>query len=197
MSCHIYFLKSHFICLFYKYFRRLRTVPLLRTEQCADRQTDTRPCLKLVCVWGDRAAVRVCGDTPVLTAPPPPVHLQAEKDSASADPYLCLADFVAPLHTGVRDHLGLFAVACFGVEELSRAYEEQCDDYSSIMVKALGDRLAEVGQQRPEAGARGRERAVPGARRPGGAARAGRGSSDCPVIRLRAKDRWAVVGGHS
>lgn len=69
---------------------------------------------------------------------------QAEKDSASADPYLCLADFVAPLHTGVRDHLGLFAVACFGVEELSRAYEEQCDDYSSIMVKALGDRLAEA-----------------------------------------------------
>nr|KAF6395490.1 5-methyltetrahydrofolate-homocysteine methyltransferase [Rousettus aegyptiacus] len=69
---------------------------------------------------------------------------QAEKDPASTDPYLCLADFVAPLHTGVRDHLGLFAVACFGVEELSQAYEEQCDDYSSIMVKALGDRLAEA-----------------------------------------------------
>ncbi|XP_068403651.1 methionine synthase isoform X3 [Eschrichtius robustus] len=69
---------------------------------------------------------------------------QAEKDSASADPYLCLSDFIAPLHSGIPDYLGLFAVACFGVEELSKAYEEECDDYSSIMVKALGDRLAEA-----------------------------------------------------
>lgn len=91
-----------------------------------------------------------------LMAPPPPLHLQAEKDSASTDPYFCLADFVAPLHSGVRDYLGLFAVACFGVEDLSRAYEEQCDDYSSIMVKALGDRLAEVRgcALRPEPGGR-------------------------------------------
>ncbi|XP_040320879.1 methionine synthase isoform X4 [Herpailurus yagouaroundi] len=69
---------------------------------------------------------------------------QAEKDAASTDPYYCLSDFIAPLHSGVRDYLGLFAVACFGVEELSRAYERDCDDYSSIMVKALGDRLAEA-----------------------------------------------------
>ncbi|KAK2501751.1 hypothetical protein MC885_001713 [Smutsia gigantea] len=69
---------------------------------------------------------------------------QAEKDSACTDPHHCLSDFIAPLHSGVRDYLGLFAVACFGVEELSRAYEEECDDYSSIMVKALGDRLAEA-----------------------------------------------------
>uniref|UniRef100_A0A9L0JGM0 Methionine synthase n=1 Tax=Equus asinus TaxID=9793 RepID=A0A9L0JGM0_EQUAS len=69
---------------------------------------------------------------------------QAEKDSASTDPYHCLSDFIAPLHLGIRDYLGLFAVACFGVEELSKTYEEECDDYSSIMVKALGDRLAEA-----------------------------------------------------
>ncbi|XP_022354968.1 methionine synthase isoform X4 [Enhydra lutris kenyoni] len=69
---------------------------------------------------------------------------QAEKDSTSTDAYHCLSDFIAPLHSGVRDYLGLFAVACFGVEELSRAYEQECDDYSSIMVKALGDRLAEA-----------------------------------------------------
>ncbi|XP_029787516.1 methionine synthase isoform X1 [Suricata suricatta] len=69
---------------------------------------------------------------------------QAEKDAASVDPYYCLSDFIAPLHSGVRDYLGLFAVACFGVEELSGAYEQECDDYSSIMVKALGDRLAEA-----------------------------------------------------
>lgn len=41
----------------------------------------------------------------------------------------------------------MFAVACFGVEELSGAYEQECDDYSSIMVKALGDRLAEVARE--------------------------------------------------
>ncbi|XP_044532254.1 methionine synthase [Gracilinanus agilis] len=69
---------------------------------------------------------------------------QAEKDSASTDPYYCLSDFIAPLESGVRDYLGLFAVACFGVDELSKAYEEQCDVYSSIMAKALGDRLAEA-----------------------------------------------------
>lgn len=72
---------------------------------------------------------------------------KAEKDSASTDPYHCLSDFIAPLHSGIRDYLGLFAVACFGVEELSKTYEGECDDYSSIMVKALGDRLAEVEQQ--------------------------------------------------
>lgn len=69
---------------------------------------------------------------------------QAEKDSASSDPYLCLSDFVAPLQSGVRDYVGLFAVAVFGAEERSRDFERQGDDYSSIMVKALADRLAEA-----------------------------------------------------
>ncbi|XP_028826307.1 methionine synthase isoform X1 [Denticeps clupeoides] len=69
---------------------------------------------------------------------------QAEKDSASSDPYLCLSDFVAPKDSGVPDYVGLFAVACFGAEELSRQFESQGDDYNSIMVKALADRLAEA-----------------------------------------------------
>ncbi|XP_048026464.1 methionine synthase isoform X2 [Megalobrama amblycephala] len=69
---------------------------------------------------------------------------QAEKDSASSDPYLCLSDFVAPRGSGVQDYIGLFAVSVFGAEELSRAFEQQGDDYSSIMVKALADRLAEA-----------------------------------------------------
>lgn len=70
---------------------------------------------------------------------------QAEKDSSSgSDPYLCLSDFVAPLSSGVPDHLGLFAVGVFGAESLSRQFEEQGDDYNSIMVKALADRLAEA-----------------------------------------------------
>ncbi|KAG9346044.1 hypothetical protein JZ751_007860 [Albula glossodonta] len=69
---------------------------------------------------------------------------QAEKDSSSSDPYLCLSDFVAPWESGIPDYIGMFAVACFGAEELSREFETQGDDYNSIMVKALADRLAEA-----------------------------------------------------
>uniref|UniRef100_A0A8C6V9Z7 Methionine synthase n=1 Tax=Naja naja TaxID=35670 RepID=A0A8C6V9Z7_NAJNA len=69
---------------------------------------------------------------------------QVEKDSGSTDPYYCLSDFISPLESGVSDYLGLFAVACFGVDELCKEYEKQSDDYSIIMVKALADRLAEA-----------------------------------------------------
>uniref|UniRef100_A0A674BZ74 Methionine synthase n=1 Tax=Salmo trutta TaxID=8032 RepID=A0A674BZ74_SALTR len=69
---------------------------------------------------------------------------QAEKDSASSDPYYCLSDFVAPRASGVSDYMGMFAVAVFGAEELSKQFETQGDDYNSIMVKALADRLAEA-----------------------------------------------------
>ena len=55
-------------------------------------------------------------------------------------PNRCLADFVAP----DGDHLGGFAVAIHGAEELSSRYQDRGDDYQSIMVKALADRLAEA-----------------------------------------------------
>jgi 5-methyltetrahydrofolate--homocysteine methyltransferase len=55
-------------------------------------------------------------------------------------PNRCLADFVAP----AGDHLGGFAVAIHGAEELSCRYADRGDDYQSIMVKALADRLAEA-----------------------------------------------------
>ena len=45
---------------------------------------------------------------------------------------------------GVRDYVGLLAVAVVVAEELSRDFERQADDYRSIMVKDLADRLAEV-----------------------------------------------------
>lgn len=72
------------------------------------------------------------------------VVLQVEKESSSSEPYLCLSDFVAPLHSNVADYIGVFAVGVFGAEELSQQFQDQGDDYSSIMVKALADRLAEV-----------------------------------------------------
>jgi 5-methyltetrahydrofolate--homocysteine methyltransferase len=58
---------------------------------------------------------------------------------------LCLSDFVAPKHTALNDYVGLFVVtAGIGAEELAQAFEQEFDDYNSIMVKALADRLAEA-----------------------------------------------------
>ena len=60
-------------------------------------------------------------------------------------PNLCLADFIAPKSTGVPDYIGAFAVtAGIGIDERVAAYEKNHDDYNSIMLKALADRLAEA-----------------------------------------------------
>jgi 5-methyltetrahydrofolate--homocysteine methyltransferase len=61
----------------------------------------------------------------------------------------CLADFVAPKESGVKDYLGGFVVSAgFGVDQLAASLEEAHDDYGSIMAKALGDRLAEAFAER-------------------------------------------------
>jgi 5-methyltetrahydrofolate--homocysteine methyltransferase len=57
---------------------------------------------------------------------------------------LCLADFIAPATTGITDYIGAFAVVCHGVEAFASEFEQNNDDYQSIMVKALGDRFAEA-----------------------------------------------------
>lgn len=58
---------------------------------------------------------------------------------------LCLADFVAPKKSGLQDHMGAFVVTMGDkVEALALDYEKKGDDYNSIMVKALGDRMAEA-----------------------------------------------------
>ncbi|KAK2175405.1 B-12 dependent methionine synthase [Ridgeia piscesae] len=69
---------------------------------------------------------------------------QAEKDSSSDEPYYCLSDFIAPQKSGITDYIGMFAVSCHGVQALCEKFEKQFDDYSIIMAKALGDRLAEA-----------------------------------------------------
>jgi 5-methyltetrahydrofolate--homocysteine methyltransferase len=66
--------------------------------------------------------------------------LRQQTTKPAGRPNRCLADFVAP----AEDHLGGFAVAIHGAEELSGRYAGDGDDYSSIMVKALADRLAEA-----------------------------------------------------
>ena len=60
-------------------------------------------------------------------------------------PNFALADFVAPEDSGVEDYFGCFCVTTgFGTKELAEEFEAQNDDYNSIMIKALADRLAEA-----------------------------------------------------
>jgi 5-methyltetrahydrofolate--homocysteine methyltransferase len=60
-------------------------------------------------------------------------------------PNHCLADYVAPAESGVQDYLGAFAVtAGIGIDSRVAAFEAEHDDYSSILLKALADRLAEA-----------------------------------------------------
>ena len=56
-----------------------------------------------------------------------------------------LADFIAPKETDKQDYIGCFCVSTgFGTAEIAKKYEEELDDYNSIMIKALADRLAEA-----------------------------------------------------
>ena len=58
---------------------------------------------------------------------------------------LCLSDYIAPAVSGVTDYMGLFALtAGLGIEQRVKAFEQQNDDYSAIMLKLLADRLAEA-----------------------------------------------------
>ncbi|WP_256364468.1 methionine synthase [Rhizobacter sp. Root404] len=64
-------------------------------------------------------------------------------------PNRCLADFIAPKGSGVADHIGLFAVTSgIGAEKKDRQFLADLDDYSSIMFKAIADRLAEAFAER-------------------------------------------------
>ena len=66
--------------------------------------------------------------------------LRQQTDYGDSRPNRCLADYVAP----AGDHIGAFAVAIHGADELAARYEAEHDDYRAIMVKALADRLAEA-----------------------------------------------------
>ncbi len=65
-------------------------------------------------------------------------------------PNRALADYIAPAESGVKDHIGAFSVSTGrapdgrDIDERARAYEAAGDDYSSIMLKSLADRLAEA-----------------------------------------------------
>jgi 5-methyltetrahydrofolate--homocysteine methyltransferase len=72
-------------------------------------------------------------------------HLRQQKGKPAGQPHECLADYVAPRDSGVRDYIGAFAVTTgIGIEEHVARFEAAHDDYSSIMLKALADRFAEA-----------------------------------------------------
>lgn len=81
----------------------------------------------------DRAAGKIAAKFCML-------RQQAEKESD--DPFLSQADFIAP--KGYTDHIGFFAVSCFGCDALVKKYESENDDYSKIMAQALADRFVEA-----------------------------------------------------
>jgi len=71
--------------------------------------------------------------------------LRQQMDKPSDQFNHALSDYVAPKATGLQDYMGVFAVSTgFGVEDLCAKFEKDHDDYSSIMTKALADRLAEA-----------------------------------------------------
>lgn len=71
--------------------------------------------------------------------------LRQQSQKTAGAPNIALADFIAPKDSGIKDYIGCFCVTTgFGVDEKAKEYEEQLDDYNSIMVKALADRLAEA-----------------------------------------------------
>ena len=60
-------------------------------------------------------------------------------------PNMCLGDYIAPKNSGVKDYIGAFAVTTgTGIDARVKAFEDAHDDYNSIMLKALADRLAEA-----------------------------------------------------
>ncbi len=71
--------------------------------------------------------------------------LRQQREKEAGKPYRSLSDFVAPLETGLADHLGGFAVTSgFGLPELMEEFRAVQDDYHVIMAEALADRLAEA-----------------------------------------------------
>ncbi|MFY8020797.1 MAG: methionine synthase [Bacteroidia bacterium] len=87
---------------------------------------------------GDDVELDVNGKTEVFH------FIRQQNEKADGQNYHCLADFVASKDQA-QDYLGAFAVtAGIGIEKLVEAYEKDHDDYNSIMIKAIADRLAEA-----------------------------------------------------
>ncbi|MFA6261198.1 MAG: methionine synthase [Bacteroidia bacterium] len=88
---------------------------------------------------GDDVRIKVDGDEETYH------FIRQQSERAPGVPYLCLSDFVTPAETGKPDYIGMFAVtAGLGIEPWIEMYEKDHDDYNSIMIKSVADRLAEA-----------------------------------------------------
>ena len=73
------------------------------------------------------------------------ITLRQQSKKREGFPNLALSDFIAPKNSNIKDYIGLFCVSSgFGCDELCKNYENKNDDYSSIMAKAIADRLVEA-----------------------------------------------------
>jgi 5-methyltetrahydrofolate--homocysteine methyltransferase len=88
-------------------------------------------------VWKSEEA-RAAGAAPDATF----CMLRQQAEVEGEKIHLSQADFIAP--PGHRDHLGAFAVACFGADHWAKVYDDEQDDYSKIMMQALADRFVEA-----------------------------------------------------
>lgn len=70
--------------------------------------------------------------------------LRQQIKKAPGQPNLSLADFIAPISSGKKDHIGAFAVTIHGIDTHIKNFEANLDDYNKIMLQALADRLAEA-----------------------------------------------------
>ncbi len=71
--------------------------------------------------------------------------LRQQNQKAAGQKYFSLADFIAPKNSTTQDYLGFFAVTTgIGIEKLIEEFEKDHDDYKSILIKAIADRLAEA-----------------------------------------------------
>jgi 5-methyltetrahydrofolate--homocysteine methyltransferase len=71
--------------------------------------------------------------------------LRQQRKKTTQEPYLCLADFCAPRDSGLMDYVGAFVVSVGQeLEVMAQEFRDLGDDYKSILLKAVGDRLAEA-----------------------------------------------------
>lgn len=70
---------------------------------------------------------------------------QQQKRPGEEQANSALSDFIAPVETGLKDHIGFFAVTGgLGEDEITKRFKDDGDDYNALMVQAIGDRLAEA-----------------------------------------------------
>ncbi len=73
------------------------------------------------------------------------LSLRQQSKKSEGKPNIALADFIAPKDSRIQDYMGCFCVSTgFGTQQLAEQFEKDNDDYNSIMIKALADRLAEA-----------------------------------------------------